>query len=392
MMLLVGCLLFALCGFLLVLTYFELTPQAALKKITNRFVGSVRPRRSVQPDALYRRVAARSDTLPVHNPILLNLNTSDGSGQACHPDVVHIPEGFGEKKWTYWMVCTPYPYGDFVFENPEIFVSYDGLQWVVPDGLHNPLVQKPENAFDHNSDPDLVFHENKLWLFYRETLRGKSPAENRIYLLQSVDGIFWSPPVEVLRDDAGKQLLSPAVLHDGRWFWMWTVEIRQKELTLMRRRSIDGIHWSEPPEAASLVGLEQGRKPWHIDVIQDENHLSAILVSCAQFGGSGGRIHYVHSDDGLRWNVNSFLFEQAYEFERNLQYRATLRKVHGLQQEGTHPEGPNQEYELWYSAASSAELFSIAYVRLRRSGNELFPAEPRPAPGLAKAETLTVLQ
>lgn len=379
MMFLLGFLLFALCGFIFVLIYFELTPQSAVMKIAGRLPASPLRLLPVRRDAPYRRVPGTFDTVRLHHPILLNLSTSDGSGQACHPDVVHIPEGFGEKKWTYWMVCTPYPYADIAYENPEIFVSYDGLHWAVPDGMHNPLAQKPQNSVDHNSDPDIVFHENKLWLFYRETLRSRSPAENRIYLRQSADGVSWSSPVEVLREDTGTHLLSPAVLHDGRCFWMWTVELHQKELTLMRRRSTDGIHWPETPERATLRGLEQGRKPWHIDVVQDENRFSAILVSCVQFGGSGSRIHYVYSEDGLTWNANSFLLQQAYEFESNLQYRATLHKTHGL----------FREYELWYSAASSTELFSIAYVRLMRSGNELFPALPRPAP---QPETLTALQ
>lgn len=158
-----------------------------------RLAGSALGRR----DAPYRRVGKVLGEL--HRPILLNLETSDGSGQACHPDVLYIRGGFGSKKWPYWMVCTPYPYKDNRVENPEIFVSYDGIIWAGPDGGQNPIVATPKVAGDHNSDPDMVFYENQMWLFYRETQKsrapGKTPDRNIIYLLKSKDGVQWTPPV-----------------------------------------------------------------------------------------------------------------------------------------------------------------------------------------------------
>jgi hypothetical protein len=145
------------------------TLKRGLRKIARRLLDSAGVLRSVKGEAPYRRVGKASNGL--HRPVLLNLETSDGSGQACHPDVLYIPGGFGSKRWTYWMACTPYPNKESSFENPEIFASYDGISWAMPDGAQNPLVPTPAGAGDHNSDPDVVFHENQLWLFYRETLR-----------------------------------------------------------------------------------------------------------------------------------------------------------------------------------------------------------------------------
>lgn len=371
-----GALLLACSGFVFVLARLEMSPKAALRKLLDRFYGSQTNGRAPNQCGPYSRV--RNTAGNVHKPVLLNLATSDGSGQACHPDVVHIPGGFGVKNWTYWMACTPYPYGDFRYENPEVFVSYDGLHWTVPDGLRNPLVQKPGNAIDHNSDPDIVYHGNELWLFYRETLRSKIPAENRIYVMKSADGVRWSRPVEVLSEKTGEQLLSPAVLHDGNSFRMWTVEVHGGKLKLMHRRSTDGMSWSGPPEATNITGMEKGRHPWHIDVIQEAGGLSAVLVSCTKFGGSGSRIHYAHSDDGLEWFAEPFMFDQVYEFEASLQYRGSLRKV----------DDGKEEYELWYSAASLLDVFSVAYLKLTRKENRLFPSEPEPL----RSETLTALK
>ncbi|GAC1683921.1 MAG: hypothetical protein PVS2B2_23050 [Candidatus Acidiferrum sp.] len=280
------------------------------------------------------------------------------------------------------MVCTPYPYRDSYFENPEIFVSCDGITWSIPEGLQNPLVPSPQSSGSHHSDPDILFHADELWLFYRLTLRdktpGKTPDENKIFLTKSADGSRWSAPREVLSEKMGAQLLSPAVVHDGIHFVMWTIEIRGNDLKLMRRNSKDGLTWSAPT-ICSVLGLENGRLPWHIDIIQEKERFSAMLVSCTGQGGSGARIHYAHSEDhGLTWFAEGFLFEQIYEFEANLQYRASFRKI----DEYLHV------YELWYSACSLTNMFSIAYIRLVRTENSVLPGEVRPA-GI---ETLTPAQ
>jgi hypothetical protein len=368
---LLALLLLGAVAFIGVLYRKRLAPQALLYKVASRFVDPPQSWKLEVRDAPYRRTETSGKAL--HRPVLLNLETSDGSGQACHPDVVYIPGGFGEGGWRYWMVCTPYPYFDSHLENPEIFVSDDGVTWAVPEGLQNPLCPPREGPGDHNSDPDMLFHAGALWLFYRLTLRSKTPAavpdENRIYLMRSADGVRWSAPVEILSDQRGRQLLSPAVTHDGTHFLMWTVEIMGNELKIVRRASVDGLLWGHTSECR-LSGLQDGRQPWHIDVIQEDDRFSAMLVSCTGLGGSGGRIHYAHSEDhGLTWRSGDVLLEQVYEFETKLQYRATFRKT----------EREANAYEMWYSAASHSNMFSVAYLKLTRVGNRMSPYVGRPA-------------
>src|SRR5208337_5394840 len=154
-----GALLLVCGGFVFVLARLDLSPKAALRKAMDLFSGRQTNGRALNHHAPYSRV--RNAPNNAHKPVLLNLATSEGSGQACHPDVVHIPGGFGAQNWTYWMACTPYPYAEYRYENPEIFASYDGLHWTIPNGLQNPLVQKPAGTMDHNSDPDMVYHRNE---------------------------------------------------------------------------------------------------------------------------------------------------------------------------------------------------------------------------------------
>jgi hypothetical protein len=349
---------------------YDLTSRAVLFKILSRLgiqPERFRPRELTIP---YQRL--KNGSAALHRPVLLNLETADGSGQVTHPDVAYISEGFGKSKWTYWMACTPYPQRNPRFENPEIFVSFDGINWAVPFGLKNPLVPSPVITGDHNSDPDLLFYLDHLWLFYRQTIRSKTPNENRLFLLKTRDGVRWSDPVEVLCDKTGRELLSPAVIHDGRHFLMWTVEICDAEFMIVRRSSPNGVEWSAPV-IGELIGLETPRHPWHIDVIQESGRLSAALVSCVGRGGSKSRIHYAYSEDqGLSWATEGFLFDQIYEFEAEVQYRGSL-----LQREGQHGA-----YDLWYSAACSRQLCTIAYVQLTRDHNRLFPSPLKAAPFL----------
>lgn len=348
---------------------YGLTAQAVAFKILSRLGMHSERLRPAEVSTLYAR-----HRRGLHRPLLMNLETSDGSGQVTHPDVAYIPEGFGEGNWTYWMACTPYPDRNAHFENPELFVSYDGIHWAVPSGLTNPVVPSPETAGDHHSDPDLLFHSGYLWLFFRQTLRSKPPTENRIFLMKTSDGVHWSVPQLLLSDSTGRELLSPAVIYTDGLFLMWTVEICSEEFTIVRRRSRNGSDWSVP-ELCKVSGLSAPRHAWHIDVLQEGDRLSALLVSCVGKGGADSRLHYAYSEDrGLTWSAGGFLFDKVYEFEEGAQYRASLLPRVGCR----------GEYDLWYSAGSSRLLFSIAYVRVVREENRLLPLQIN-APTLSSA-------
>lgn len=349
-----------LASLLFLLNRYDLSPRIAMEKITNRFSRNPPSLLPSFRDAPYRRL---TDRPPRHHPILVNLQTSEGTGQACHPDVTYIPEGFGAGGWRYWMVCTPYAYANFVHENPEIFTSHDGIHWTIPDGVTNPLIIRPGGAWDYNSDPDMFFLNGKLWLYYRETRHAQGPLETRIYLSTSGDGAHWTSPVEVLFARGEEALLmSPAVIYQDVAFHMWTVDRAAKGFQVMRRKSADGLEWSTPVRCA-LVGLDE-REPWHLDVTCEEDRLSALLVSLKT--PPDWRLHYAYSlDEGNTWNVEGFLLEPAYEFEDCLQYRATLLKT------GSNPH----TYRIWYSAANRRQMFSIAHQTMVRVNGSLKPLE-----------------
>jgi glycosyltransferase involved in cell wall biosynthesis len=348
----------------LVLYLRDLSPRRAFHKALRRLTGLDLEPKPLPMDGPFSRpggIAAGTATSrrPLHRPWLLNFETYEGTGQCCHPDAVHIAEGFGAGRWRYWMALTPYPHARDRFENPSIYVSQDGVNWEAPGP--NPVVQLPPLETDHLSDVDMIFTGNHLRLYYRESLYSVMPAEHRILVTESQDGITWSPPICAI-SSSRDLLCSPAVVESDGVFLLWEVSGD----VIRRRESPDGINWS-PPTEASTSGLPDGQVPWHLDVYRQGRKLHLILNSR---GVDGHRLHYGFSlDDGHTWMIRPYLIERVYGFEWGQHYRATMM---------SHPEHEGI-YQLWYSARSRDLVWSIAYMHLVDHGDDMIPAEVAPS-------------
>lgn len=168
----------------------------------------------------------------ISNIQLLTTPTYDGSGQAVHPSTIYIPGGFGGYK--YWMGMTPYPSGNDDYENPSLLASNDGITWVVPDGITNPLAPKPSQ---HNSDTCLVFNTdtNTLYLYYNETATGATTyrfaiTEDPLSIAPKVTCSF---PVEPM---------SEQVIYNGPSDWE-CYYVNFSEKVIYKVTSSDGIMW-----------------------------------------------------------------------------------------------------------------------------------------------------
>ena len=95
-------------------------------------------------------------------------NGKDGEG-VTHPDVLDFTQikgtgGAALDTWggyRYWMAMTPNQTGNSQFENPCLAASSDGITWVVPTGITNPLTnvpREPDNT--HNCDTDMIYDPN----------------------------------------------------------------------------------------------------------------------------------------------------------------------------------------------------------------------------------------
>ena len=127
-----------------------------------------------------------------------------------HPSVVKF-----ESKWngyTYWMAMTPYPEIDNQYENPSIVVSNDGINWIEPEGISNPIQNTPKNGY--NSDTALFFDDNKntMYCIWREVA-----DEITIKIASSIDGVNWSEAEEILNTPEVDNASPCIIYEDGKY-------------------------------------------------------------------------------------------------------------------------------------------------------------------------------
>jgi len=194
----------------------------------------------------------------------LEVKTYDGSNQTTHPSVLYFPEKWN--RWKLWMVHTPYPFSRDFFENPSIAVSNDGVNWISPDGLNNPLdlCEKVENDNKyHYSDGALVFREdqNVIECWYRYSKNG---VLEQIWRKISKDGINWSNKQLMLETNARPEnmIMSPAILWEDGKYKMWSVTANP--FRVQYREAVDGLNWTKP--IALKLQLPKDVVPWHVEV------------------------------------------------------------------------------------------------------------------------------
>ena len=127
---------------------------------------------------------------PISEPVLLNIPTYDGTGKCVHPSVLFIPEKFNG--YFYWMAFTPFAGSNANLENPCVVASNDGVTWVVPTGLTNPVFSAPTVGYYADV---LLLHKwdtNELYLYWCHFGDGASKG----YYSKSSNGITWTARVQ----------------------------------------------------------------------------------------------------------------------------------------------------------------------------------------------------
>jgi len=320
----------------------------------------------------------------------LRISTPDGSGQAVHPDVVHVPDGF--LGYAYWMGCTPYPFAEDRFENPVIRVSHDGVDWMPFPGAPDPLVEAPVNGSWHHADTDIVLHNGTIYVFYISTNR--EAAETVFSFICSADGVRWSAPHEIYRGAWG---VSPAVVVVDVSKWsMWYV-VRDS----LARAQVSFVYRRDGPAAVALGRPEPcdlripGHVVWHLDVIRSGPRFEALVTAFPSgTNPSRSRLFYTESDDGRVFRLLSespLIRPTLLGWDNRMIYRSSFVRCQ------------DNSYRIWYSAASWGMRCGIGLVegpidRLAAVATEAHSKEPsalrrcqEDAVGLAKYLALRVL-
>lgn len=214
--------------------------------------------------------------------------------------------------YTHWMAFTPYPSDEH--ENPSIVASSDGITWVVPAGLTNPLdpiAGDPPmvNGSLYNSDTELVHVDGTLYLIWRRYDNGRGI----FYLRASTNGVTWTPR-QIIFDGrtTGEGAVSPFIEHipagDGtpeQWR-MWYGE--GFKLYLRTAPAITGP-WSAR-QLCTVLGFEPRRTLWHFDAIPHDGILIGLFTATVDGATNvAGTLYIAASRDGTTWAIGPALVQ-----------------------------------------------------------------------------------
>lgn len=196
-----------------------------------------------------------------------------------HPAILFAP-----RKWNgyaYWLAATPYPDEDIRYENPCIYKSNDPIHFLPVK--KNPILDYPGNKA-YNSDPELFFHEHKLYCIVRENENQHFLRE--IKLLSSSNGDDWSVSKTIYTsNDENRQLLSPSYLNrKGKHL----IYFLNGDAGVGKNGTCSGIEiiGTENPDMTDFKLFASGNfinkdevkiEPWHFDLFEDQERLYMVL-------------------------------------------------------------------------------------------------------------------
>lgn len=241
------------------------------------------------------------------------------SKSVVHPSVVHVAGGWGG--YRYWLAFTPYRRFNSAYENPCIVASNDCITWVAPAA--NPIVGKP-NGTAYLSDPHLYLlpDGSKLVMMYRDS--GVAAGQDRLLVIESVDGVTWSAPVVIWSapNSAGNpRLMSPSFFHDGTNWVIYAHDTNAAGYPLKRMARAGNYaslaaDWSALVPAAVALVNPRGESWWHSHLIRLPN---GRIIGVASDNDSGaGQMWLLQSDDGTTF------WPKACPYTTNMFYRNSV--------------------------------------------------------------------
>jgi hypothetical protein len=274
-------------------------------------------------------------TIPTHQ--------DPAGGQTTHPSVVRVPGGWNG--YEYWMAHTPYPGSNSAWEDPNIAASNDGVTWVVPPGLTNPLDDQPGLPGPYNSDTDLEMGPNNtLYAFWRVVIPDLS--QERIKYSTSTDGVNWSAPVEAMRSAmADRRPVSPAFMYENGAWKMWAIEINRspnRMVFFQGGATPAKANWGAM-QTVTLGPMQKEKEPWHLSMTKNGNAYIGLLNDTALAStGRDGDLLFLYGTTPISFSNSTFsTIPRLKPFMHDHLYRASMLV-------GTEYGVPG--YQVWYSA------------------------------------------
>ena len=235
----------------------------------------------------------------------ITIPACDHTNEVVHPKVLYFENSINGYK--YWMVSTPY--SDIYNENPQITVSSDGINWIKPPNIKNPVSGYPSKKFNgsYHSDPFFLYDKDHFELFYRKTksyLNGKhkNNGYNYMYKQDSNDGIKWTTKKLILDNNPNEQYMSPSVIKENNLYKIWYVNYNGKVRYI---ESEDLVNYTEP---ISISVKDFTKKIWHGEIQKVNNKY--IYIFMIKY-----KLYYTESVDGINFGIPKVINTDLEELE-----------------------------------------------------------------------------
>ena len=280
----------------------------------------------------------------------LNLVSAYGDKEAYHPKILQFDE-----KWNgyyYWMSYTPYPDSDEQKENPHIVASNDLVNWVVPEGLINPLDDvEGDNKKQYNSDSHLVYNKdlNRLECYWRYVDDEKNTCT--IYRKNTTDGVNWTEKeVAAFSDNRKKKdYVAPAVIYEDGKYKIWYVD---HDLVIWYAEAQTNENkWTD----IKKIELKYPKKlqPWHLDIIKTDKGYEMLLMAFENWEKRGiASLYHTVSTDNENWSTCKEIVKpttNTKHWDNRGIYRSSMIKKDGI-------------YYVFYSASNTDNIKGIGIM------------------------------
>ena len=289
-----------------------------------------------------------------------------GYNQNMHPDVYFNNSStfISVYKHPYWMLCTDYYVSVDTVEQPQLICSDDGLTWICPTNVTNPIAPQPNNTYYHDDDTDMVYNttSGKLECYYLVTQR---TPYNATLQQRTFDGVTVSNYVNCTGESPF--LVSNALIrNDDGTYDMWAVNLTNVPKAIYHYTSTDGMNWANE-QNISFTPVS-GKDIWHFNV-QKYNGKYLYMMTYCDYGTSGGNAKlYIGSSDtptgAITVQADKPLvdIESAGSFDDREIYRScSLTDGNGID---IWISGDNQAQK-WFTALTYATQNSTGYWSLQ---------------------------
>lgn len=242
--------------------------------------------------------------------------------QATHPSVVQFETPWNGFK--YWMAFTPYPNANDQRENPCLVASNDGLKWVIPSGITNPLTGVP-GIGGYNSDTHLMYRKdlNQLEVWYRSVKPSKTGEVIKRIIVSSTLAV--GAPETIIETTVGSgvsnvlQYISPSVMYENGKYKLWIM----KDWIVQYQESANLKNWSAPQRVKA-----DGKDvySWHPCVVKRRSRYIMLNCHATNTLGQGGVIKVSDSPDGINFTSEKTILSTSlhpFNLDGRALYRAT---------------------------------------------------------------------